>query len=87
MYILNTHTDLNLDGSYTVYYNNIPEAVLLKELNLKMGTNDKERLKNEGEILKHFQRQGYTKYMVKGFNNPVVEISSRLLTIDYYTKN
>ena len=87
MYILNTHTDLNLDGSYTVFYNNIPEAVFLKELNLKMGTNDEERLKNEGEILKHFQRQGYTKYKVKGFNNTVVEISSRLLTIDYFTKN
>jgi len=84
MYILNTHTDMNLDGSCTVFYNNIPEETLLNELGLKMGTNDNEHLKNEGEILKHFQRQGYTKYTVKGFNNPVVEISYRLATINHF---
>lgn len=76
---------INLNGDCEVFYNNIPEVQILDELNLKPGLNDNEHLKNEGEILKYFQKQGYTHITEKGFNSTVVDINYRLQAIKVLT--
>lgn len=79
------HMTINLNGDCEVFYNNIPEVQILDELNLKPGLNDNEHLKNEGEILKYFQKQGYTHITEKGFNSTVVDINYRLQAIKVLT--